>query len=144
MGQVEKGCYVVKERSANGARFVTLLPKMALKRFEIGNLDVATHKIIEVCLKFLSGIPILLGEGIAILCKGWAIPFLVQDFGKSFHGVWKLKHRGMTSVSQGTERDGNGARKRKVCLAGKEGESKEQSQGRAKVGEGIQEAGVFE
>lgn len=89
-GLVEESFDIWEKGSDDVARLVTLQPEVSLERLEVGYLDIALHKIVDVGFKVRRRVAVLFGKSITILCKLWAVPLLFQDFGKCLECIWEL------------------------------------------------------
>lgn len=72
------------------ARFVALLPQVALERLEVGSLDVSRNQVTDVGAEGFAVIAILVWERIAIAGKAGTVPVAIKVARERVKRVRKL------------------------------------------------------
>lgn len=65
---------VAEERAAQRAGVVAREPEMALEGFEVGDLDVLGHEVLDVGEQCRWRLAVLGWEGFAVGDEGWVVP----------------------------------------------------------------------
>lgn len=78
MPRLKSRLYIRKQRASECSGFIALQPEITLKSFEVGDLEVLRHEVMDMVLESLRGSPMFGREGVSILTEFWSVPLCSQ------------------------------------------------------------------